>query len=67
MTFDLDIWHTGVPLPYRSSSKVKVIGQISVRGYRMKMFCFGYGCTLRGDVYILNRSSEGSTKRAHNT
>jgi len=40
----------------RSSLKVKVIGQeFTVTSYMRKMFRFGCRCTLRIDIYILNR------------
>jgi len=40
---------------YRSSWHVSVI--VKVLGYSWKIFLFGYGRTLRGDVYVLNRQA----------
>jgi len=63
MTFDLDIWANWFTQPClchvrRSGSSVKV------QDHTIKMFLFGYRCTLRSDVH--SESPEGSTKSAHN-
>jgi len=57
MTFDLDIWQAGSSRHYLYRSCWHVSVTVKVQGYNWKIFLFGYGRTLRGDVYILNRQT----------